>query len=65
VLDATPGDHLTYLVSAYGRSFTAASFGNWFRDACDAAGLKTLTEVERYTAAADQERMARDAMLSS
>lgn len=71
-----------------------AWFGNWFRDTCDAAGLKglsahglrksaarrlaeagcstkqiaaitghkTLGEVERYTASADQERMAREAI---
>lgn len=72
-----------------------AGFGNWFRDACDDAGLKnrsahglrkaaarrlaeaacttkqiaaitghkTLSEVERYTASADQERMAREAII--
>ena len=80
---------------AYGKPFTAAGFGNWFRDQCDAAGLPahcaahglrkaacrrlaeagcsanviasisghtTLREVERYTKAADQERMARQGM---
>lgn len=87
-------DNLTFLLTAWGRPFTAAGFGNWFRDTCDGAGLKglsahglrkaaarrlaeagctalqiaaitghkTLKEVSRYTAAADQERMARDAM---
>jgi integrase len=34
-----PGDHLIFLVTAYGKPFTAAGFGNWFRDICNAAGL--------------------------
>ena len=34
-----PGDHLTFLVTAHGKPFTAAGFGNWFRDQCDAARL--------------------------
>lgn len=29
----------TYLVHAYGEPFKNASFGNWFRDRCDEAGL--------------------------
>jgi integrase len=95
VLDATPSEHLTFLTTAYGKPFTAAGFGNWFRDQCDAAGLPghcaahglrkaacrrlaeagcsanviasisghaSLREVERYTKAADQERMARRGM---
>jgi integrase len=95
VLDATPSEHLTFLTTGYGKPFTAAGFGNWFRDQCDAAGLAahcaahglrkaacrrlaeagcsanviasisghtTLREVERYTKAADQERMARQGM---
>lgn len=32
-------DHLTYIVTEYGRSFTAAGFGAWFRARCDEAGL--------------------------
>ena len=39
VLDATPSEHLTYLTTAFGRPFTPAGFGGWFRAACDAAGL--------------------------
>ncbi|MEJ0061499.1 MAG: tyrosine-type recombinase/integrase [Terricaulis sp.] len=94
VLDAIAGDNLTFLLTAHARPFSAAGFGNWFRETCDAAGLpkrsahglrkaaarrlaeagctasqigaitghKTLKEVSRYTAAADTERMARDAM---
>lgn len=90
-------DQLTFLCTAFGRPFSAAGFGNWFRDVVDAVpdlkgsgltahglrkaaarrlaeagcsalqiaaitGHKTLKEVSRYTAAADQGRMARDAM---
>jgi integrase len=90
----TPRNNLTFLATAFGKGFTAAGFGNWFREACDAAGLKersahglrkaaarrlaeagastlqigaitghkTLKEISRYTAAADQERLARDAV---
>jgi integrase len=39
VLDATASEHLTFLTTAYGKPFTAAGFGNWFREQCDAAGL--------------------------
>jgi site-specific recombinase XerD len=39
-LDAMPkAEHLTFLVTEFGKSFTAAGFGNWFRDQCNAAGL--------------------------
>ena len=95
VLDATPGNHLTFIVGQRGNPFTPNAFSKWFRDQCDAAGLPaacsahglrkaacrrlaeagcsaneiaaisghaSLREVERYTRAADQERMARNAM---
>jgi integrase len=95
VLDATPSDHLTILTTEYGKPFTAAGFGGWFRQRCDMASLPkhcaahglrkaagrrlaeagcsanviasilghaTLREVERYTRAAGQERMARIGM---
>lgn len=39
-IDAAPSGHLTYLVTEWGRPFTAAGFGNWFRDRCDEAGLE-------------------------
>jgi hypothetical protein len=32
-------DNLTYLVTAHGKPFTAAGFGNWFRDVCNEASL--------------------------
>lgn len=84
-----------FLVTDYGKPFTANGFGNWFRDAVEDAGLpkglsahglrkaacrrlaeagcstheimaisghKSLQEVERYTRAANRERMAQTAM---
>lgn len=39
VLDASPVGDLTFLVTSFGRPFTAAGFGNWFRDRCNEAGL--------------------------
>jgi integrase len=39
---STTGD-LTFLVTAYGKPFTAAGFGNWFRDRCNEAGLPHCT----------------------
>lgn len=36
---ATPTGHLAYIVSDKGAPYTDGSFGNWFRDACDAAGV--------------------------
>lgn len=43
VLEQVPRDQLTFLVTAQGKPFTAAGFGNWFRDVCDNAGLKGLS----------------------
>ncbi|MFD1330731.1 tyrosine-type recombinase/integrase [Methylopila musalis] len=37
---ACPSGHLTFLVTEFGKPFTAAGFGNWFRERCDEAGLK-------------------------
>jgi integrase len=38
-LDLHAKDQLTFLITEYGKSFTAAGFGNWFRERCDEAGL--------------------------
>jgi len=40
-IDAMPRSeqHLTFLVTEYGRPFTANGFGNWFRDRCNEAKL--------------------------
>lgn len=32
-------DQLTFLITEYGKPFTANPFGNWFRERCDEAGL--------------------------
>jgi integrase len=39
VINASPTGDLTFLVTDYGKPFTAAGFGGWFRDRCDEAGL--------------------------
>lgn len=94
VMGATPRENMTFLVTSFGRPFTPAGFGNWFRERCNEAGLpqcsahglrkaaarrlaeagcsnqaikavtghKTDREVTRYTAAADQARLADQAM---
>ena len=93
-LAAASRNNLTFLVTEYGKPFTAAGFGNWFRDQCNLAqlprcsahglrkaaatrlanagasteqikavtGHRSLSEVERYTRAADQIRLARQAL---
>jgi len=94
-IDASPNNHLTFLVTGQGQPFTDAGFTNWFRDRCNEAGLpkglsahglrkarsrliaekngsahavaavtghKTLSEVQRYTAAFDRRKLAVEAM---
>jgi len=39
VLDATPGEHLTFLVTATGKPYGPNHFSESFREWCDAAGL--------------------------
>jgi integrase len=95
ILDATPSNHLTFLVTKSGGPYSGTDFSEYFRTQCDAAGLpkkctahwlrkaaarrlaesgasthqiaawtghKTLAEVQRYTKAADQARLAREAI---
>jgi integrase len=39
-INAMPAsDHMTYLLTSFGKPFTAAGFGNWFRKACHDASL--------------------------
>jgi len=38
-IDAAPSGHLAYLVTEFGKPFSAPGFGNWFRKRCDEAGL--------------------------
>jgi integrase len=93
-LAAASKSNMTFLVTERGKPFTAAGFGNWFRDRCNEASLpqcsahglrkaaatrlanagcstdqikaitghKALSEVARYTRAADQQRLARQAL---
>jgi integrase len=93
-INIMPRTNFTFLLTESGSPFSAAGFGNWFRDRCNEAGLehcsahglrkacatrlanagctpeqiksitghKTLSEVARYTKAADQERNAKQAM---
>jgi integrase len=42
IATSTRGD-LTFLQTEYGKAFTPAGFGNWFRDRCDEAGLPMCT----------------------
>ena len=95
VLDATPSEHLTFLVTATGKPYGGNAFSEQFRNWCDAAGLPkrckphglrkaacrrlaeagcsaneimaisghtTMKEIVRYTVAADQARLARNAL---
>jgi integrase len=39
VIDASPTDDLTFLVTAQGKPFTAPGFTNWFRERCAEAAL--------------------------
>ncbi|SLN77258.1 tyrosine-type recombinase/integrase [Oceanibacterium hippocampi] len=39
VIDASPTGDLAFLVTGFGKPFTANGFGNWFRRRCDEAGL--------------------------
>ena len=39
IIDASPTGDLAFLVTEYGRPFTAAGFGNKFREWCNEAGL--------------------------
>jgi integrase len=39
IVEKTPVGSETFLQTEYGKPFTAAGFGGWFRDRCDEAGL--------------------------
>lgn len=43
-IDAMPAtDSMCFLVTEWGKPFSVAGFGNWFRAQCDAAGLQKCT----------------------
>jgi integrase len=95
ILDATPSEHLTFLVTTTGKPYGGNALSEQFRNWCDAAGLPqrckphglrkaacrrfaeaecsaneimsnsghtTMKEVVRYTVAADQAKLARNAL---
>ena len=43
MIDPLPREAPAFLMTDKGRPFTAAGFGMWFRDKCDAAGLEHLS----------------------
>jgi integrase len=55
-----PRDLPTFLTTNYGKPFTPAGFGNWFRDRCDEAGLSHCSAHGLRKAAA--RRMAEGGM---
>jgi len=56
VVDATDTGDLTFLVTKRGQPFTAAEFGNWFRDRCNEAALMGLSAHGMRKAAATHAR---------
>lgn len=40
IVDASAAGQMTFLVTEFGKPFTAAGFGNWFREQCDMANLR-------------------------
>ena len=66
-IDAAPTGDLTFLITEYGRPFSSsASFGNWFRKQCTAAGIpgrahglrKAGATIAAENGASDQQLMA-------
>ena len=43
IIDASPVGDLTFLVTKYGKPFTGAGFGEWFRERCNEAGLRNCS----------------------
>lgn len=50
-ISACPSTHLVYLVTTRGKPYTPESFGNWFRRACDDAGVPGSAHGLRKAAA--------------
>ena len=65
ILDATPSQHLTYLVTEWGKPFTAPGFGNKFRNWCDEAGLPHCSAhgIRKYDATLAAEKGATEHQL--
>jgi integrase/recombinase XerD len=60
IIEATRARHLTFLVTEYGKPFSAAGFGGKFREWCDEAGLRHCSAhgLRKATAARLAERGA-------
>jgi len=43
IIARSPTGDLTFLVTSFGKPFTAAGFGNWFRELCDEAGCPDIS----------------------
>lgn len=66
VLAAGPLGDLTFIAGERGRPMTKESFGNWFRDVCNAAGVnKSAHGIRKAAATADAERGWSDAELDA
>jgi integrase len=52
IFNATPSEHLTFLVNAWNRPFDPGGFSNWFREQCDAAGLPKICSAHGLRKAA-------------
>ncbi len=65
ILAASLTGELTFLETEYGRAFSAAGFGAWFRKRCDEAGLEHCTAhgLRKAGAAIAAERGATDRQL--
>ena len=54
IIEATPNDHLTFLVTEFGKSFSPAGFGNLFRNWCREAGLPDVCSAHGLRKAASR-----------
>lgn len=66
-IDAAQKGHLTFLVTEFGKPFTANGFGNWFRRRCREAGLPKCTPhgMRKAGATIAAENGATDAQLQA
>lgn len=67
IIDASPRGDLALIAGQDGRPMTKESFGNWFGDACRAAGLrgKSAHGLRKYAATYAAERGATEAELDA
>lgn len=65
-IDAGPTGDLTFIVGKTGRNLTKESFGNFFREACNAAGVKKSAHgLRKYAATAYAEQGLSDSQLEA